>query len=193
MPKIPQPLTKLQLDKISKKQGRHAVGGVTGLYLWVRNNSRSWILRVQGKKTQNERTNTDIGLGSYTEVTLSEARDKARALREEYKKDSDYFNNLRASRLPQKKEQMFEDFAEIFIQKKRVEFRNKKHGDQWESTFKRHVYPHIGKKPIGSITKFDIEQILKPIWDSIPETARRLRGRIEQVFHHAEATDVFAD
>ena len=89
MPKIAKELTALAVSKI-KQDGRHAVGGVSGLSLKVAGNSRSWVLNMlmgtrinkEGKEVPNR---LFLGLGSYPEVTLSEARDKARELRSEIK------------------------------------------------------------------------------------------------------------
>lgn len=55
-----------------REDGRYAVGGVAGLYLRIEGQSRSWVLRIQSQRKRQE-----FGLGSFPEVTLAEARDKA--------------------------------------------------------------------------------------------------------------------
>ena len=90
MPKKAKELTGLAVAKL-KTEGSYAVGGVDGLYLRVRGQSRSWILciamgvRVNGLgRTVPRRLN--MGLGAYPEVSLADARDKARELRKQGKR-----------------------------------------------------------------------------------------------------------
>ncbi|MFW6349555.1 MAG: Arm DNA-binding domain-containing protein, partial [Thiohalospira sp.] len=71
-----EPLSARQVSRLTQP-GRHAVGGVKGLYLYVRPaGTRQWILRVQhqGKRR-------DIGLGGYPDVSLSQAREDARMVK----------------------------------------------------------------------------------------------------------------
>ena len=87
MPKKAKELSALSVAKI-KENGRHAVGGVDGLHLRIVDGSRAWVLRVAvGKKVDDQGKvkihRRDIGLGSFPEVSLSEAREKARELKKE--------------------------------------------------------------------------------------------------------------
>lgn len=85
MPKKAKKLSALSVVKI-KENGSHAVGGVNGLHLRIVNDSRAWVLRVvvgqrfdeNGKQQLHRR---DIGLGSYPEVSLAEARAKAHEMK----------------------------------------------------------------------------------------------------------------
>jgi hypothetical protein len=52
-----------------------------------------------------------------------------------------------------------------------------------------YVNPFIGKLPVDQVTVEDVLKVLKPIWTSKPETASRIRGRIEQVLGWAAAMD----
>ena len=85
MPKKAKELSALSVAKI-KENGRHAVGGVDGLHLRIVDGSRAWVLRVAvGKKVDDhgkvKTHRRDIGLGSFPEVSLSEAREKGRELK----------------------------------------------------------------------------------------------------------------
>jgi len=73
MPKKSKELSALEVKRITRP-GRHAVGFIDGLLLVVKDSgAKSWILRtVVGNKRRN------IGLGSYPEVSLAEARESAR-------------------------------------------------------------------------------------------------------------------
>jgi len=197
MPKKAKELSALAVFKI-KQPGYHTVGGVDGLYLQVRGCSRSWILRVsvgtrinhQGHSVLRRR---DMGLGSFPEVSLAEARDKARQMRQLLRDGVDPLEQKRreseAARIQQAKIKTFQECAQAVITNKTREFKNAKHAAQWESTLQTYAYPVIGKKAVSAITKADIVAVLEPIWESKSETASRVRGRIEAVLDYAKAME----
>lgn len=188
MPKKAKELTALAVKK-NIKPGLHAVGGVAGLLLQVSNTeARSWILRiVVGSKRR------DIGLGGYPDVTLSQARDKARELREKIKEGIDPVEERRAAKerlkLAQAKSITFDAATEKVLAIREVEYKNAKHIAQWRSTLQTYASPTIGKLPVSDIEKGHILQILQPIWNEKTETASRVRGRIENVLSWATASD----
>ncbi|MGK7866327.1 tyrosine-type recombinase/integrase [Falsiroseomonas sp. E2-1-a20] len=55
-------------------------------------------------------------------------------------------------------------------------------------TLKTHAFPSIGKTPIAAVDTYDVLRVLQPIWTKVPETASRLRGRIEAMLNYAAAT-----
>jgi len=68
---------------------------------------------------------------------------------------------------------------------KAVGWRNAKHAKQWLATLERHVFPLTGHKPVAELGTEDVLRMLRPIWEPIPETASRLRQRIEAVLDDA--------
>jgi integrase len=60
-----------------------------------------------------------------------------------------------------------------------------KHARQWLATLERHAFPLIGNKPVADIGTDEVLHVLRPIWSRIPETASRLRQRIEAVLDDA--------
>ncbi len=87
-------------------------------------------------------------------------------------------------------ERSFRAVAEAFIATKAAGWKNgadSKHGLQWGATLSAYAYPKIGAKDVADITDADIQAILNPIWHDIPETASRLRGRIENILDRARA------
>lgn len=88
--------------------------------------------------------------------------------------------------LQQHREKTFRECAKIVIEKKTLELKNEKHIAQWSSSLETYIYPVIGDRAIGSITKTDIVTALEPIWIEIHETAKRVRGRIETIFDYAK-------
>jgi integrase len=166
----------------------------------VEGNSRVWILRaVVGKRFNKDGKlkphRRDIGLGPYPEVSLAEARAKATELRLQIRNGIDPIRHKQeqseALILQQQREKTFRECAKIVIEKKSLELKNKKHIEQWASTIETYIYPVIGDRVIGSITKTDILAALEPIWLEIHETAKRIRGRLETVFDYAKAMEYF--
>lgn len=199
MPQKAKELSALSVAKI-KETGRHSVGGVDGLCLNVEGNSRVWILRaVVGKRLDKDGNlkphRRDIGLGPYPEVSLAEARAKATELRLQIRNGIDPIRHKQEQReallLQQHREKTFRECAKIVIEKKTLELKNEKHIAQWSSSLETYIYPVLGDRVIGSITKADIVTALEPIWIGIHETAKRVRGRIETIFDYAKAMEYF--
>jgi len=187
MPKKAAELSAIEIKRITKP-GLHAVGGVAGLLLQVTlTGARSWILRAKiGTKRR------DIGLGGYPDVTLAGARDKARELREKIQAGIDPVEERKAAREAliegQRTRLIFDDAVVRYLANKQHEFKNKKHFAQWGSTLKTYASPIVGKLPVSEIGLNHIIQILEPIWLTKTETAKRLRGRIENVLSWATVT-----
>ncbi|MCH4245064.1 tyrosine-type recombinase/integrase [Acinetobacter gerneri] len=199
MPKKAKELSALSVAKI-KGNGRHAVGGVDGLHLRIVNGSRAWILRVvvgqrfdeNGKQQLHRR---DIGLGSYPEVSLAEARAKAHEMKAQIRNGNDPIqqkqDQLQALRIQKLRNRTFRECAQIVITNKSRELKNQKHIAQWSTTLETYIYPTLGDISIGTITKVDIAEVLRPIWIEKNETAKRIRGRIETIFDYAKAMEYF--
>ncbi|WP_327858741.1 tyrosine-type recombinase/integrase [Acinetobacter guillouiae] len=199
MPKKAKELSALSVAKI-KDNGRHAVGGVDGLHLRIVNDSRAWVLRVAVGQRADDHGNLkvhrrDIGLGSYPEVSLAEARTKAQEMKAQIRNGIDPIQQkqekLQALRTQKLRDRTFRECAQIVIANKSRELKNQKHIAQWSTTLETYIYPILGDRVIGSITKVDIAKVLEPLWTEKNETAKRLRGRIETVFDYAKAMEYF--
>ena len=64
-------------------------------------------------------------------------------------------------------------------------WRNPKHVAQWRMTLEDYAKP-LRHLPVDEITTLDVLAILEPLWKRVPETAKRLRGRIENVLDAAK-------
>ena len=199
MPKKAKELSALSVAKI-KENGRHAVGGVDGLHLRIVDGSRAWVLRVAvGKKVDDQGRvkihRRDIGLGSFPEVSLSEAREKGRELKKKIRDGIDPLQEkqerLNALKIQKHRAKTFRECAEVVIAKKTLELKNQKHIGQWSSTLETYIYPTLGDLIVGTITKVDIATVLEPIWIEKNETAKRIRGRLETIFDYAKAMGYF--
>ena len=64
-------------------------------------------------------------------------------------------------------------------------WQNGKHADQWQNTLETYAGPVIGELAVKDVDTGHVLRILEPIWSKKPETATRLRGRIERVLDYA--------
>ena len=152
-----------------------------GLYLRVRPSGRSWVFigTLNGKRQE-------MGLGSDLEVSLAQAREKAAAARALVLQGK-HPRELR-SKMPVKAEApiTFGKFADQFIADIEDGFKNRKHRQQWRNTLVTYAAA-MWDKPIAQIDTDSVLAVLQPIWLTKPETARRVRGRIERVLSAAKA------
>lgn len=181
MPRKAKELSALQVKRLSEP-GLHAVGGVAGLQMQVKDSgARSWILRTMvGKKRR------DIGLGGFPDVGLADARNRARELkhqiREEGKDPVLERRRVRSELISaQSREMTFRDAAEACYKVKAPDFKNVKHAAQWISSLREYAFPVLGSLPVSEIEQPQIIRALEPIWQTKTETASRVRGRIETV------------
>lgn len=161
------------------RPGRHSDGG--NLYLSVGpTGSRRWVFLFRWQKKL-----TEMGLGSAKpgQTTLKEAREKASRARALLR---DGINPLQEKRVRPKDVPTFGAFADTLVGDIASGFSNQKHAAQWRTTLTTHAAA-LRDKPVDKITTDDVLAVLKPIWTTIPETASRLRGRIERVLSAAKA------
>jgi len=180
MPKKVRELSAVEVRR-HKRPGYHAVGGVPGLHLQVTSTgARSWILRVM---VGNRRR--DLGVGGYPETSLAQARERARAVRDQIGQGIDPVAERQAAqtRLQSQRAKTitFDEATRKYLASKTREFKNDKHSAQWRSTLATYANPVIGKLPVNQIELAHVVQILNDIWITKTETATRLRGRIENV------------
>lgn len=190
MPKTVKPLEALEVKRlthsVSKTTGKpynalHPVGGVSGLLLQVTpTGAKSWLLRtVVGSKRRN------IGLGSYPEVTLAKAREKAAEYKEKISQGVDPVEERKANKRKLIAEQLstitFDEAAKEYLKKKSKEFKNPRQAQQWENSLASYASPHIGSIPVSEIDLPQIKRVLTPIWETKTETANRVRSRIENI------------
>jgi integrase len=159
-----------------KEAGRHGDGG--GLYLVVtKSNSKNWSLLFDFASKRRE-----MGLGSYPEIDLASARIKAADARKLLANGVDPLASRKGSRVAV----TFGMFADDYVKTMRSEWRNEKHAAQWTMTLTHYAEPIRGL-PVDRIGTEEVLGVLKPLWQRVPETAERLRGRIENVLSAAKA------
>jgi integrase len=178
-------LTALKVEK-TKAPGMYADGG--GLYLRVTpEGSKNWVLRYMLDRKPHW-----MGLGPVALYGLQEARAKALDARRKRHEGIDPIEARRAERARQRldaaKAITFGEVAALYIASHRAGWRNEKHAAQWETTLKTHAAP-ITSLPVQAVDTALVVKVLEPLWTTRPETASRLRGRIESVLDFAKVRD----
>ena len=158
-----------------------------GLILRVSvNGTKNWILRYQLNNRRH-----DLGLGSFPTVSLKAARLAVDTYRLDLSQGIDPLTKRASLQYEQtlitRASVTFRHEAERYISTHRQSWKNVRHIEQWSNSLRDHVYPLLGEMPVGSIKTEHVLDVLMPIWTSIPETAFRLRNRIELVLDAAKA------
>jgi integrase len=177
-------LTALKVQHL-ETPGLHNDGG--GLYLQVSpSGSKSWKYRF----TIRERVR-DMGLGPLGGVSLAEAREMASAARKLVKRGVDPLEQRQRARdakaLEAARAITFQDMAAMHIESRRATWRSAKHADQWEATLKTYAFPMFGHLPVQDLDTPLVLKALEAIWYTKPETAGRVRERIEAILDAARA------
>jgi integrase len=178
-----------EIDALSEP-GRYACGH--NLYLQISQpwKTRAWIFRYQrdGKARH-------MGLGSAEYITLSQAREKAFALRQQMiLNDVDPLEAKRQQKrertLTGAREKTFRQCALDYIVAHEDGWRGNHSRKQWTESLTNHVFPKIGDMPIASVDVAAVLLVLDPIARDIPETAKRVKNRIAAILDWAAAREL---
>ena len=184
---------KALLDK--GQVGRHPDGN--RLYLVVTGKGRGWwMLRYQAATLSKagKPLSREMGLGpadpnSVDGYTLAEARERADQARRLLRDGIDPLAHRKAEEAVRKRaaetRRTFREAAEACIAAKAPEWGNEKHAAQWRATLTTYAYPKLGDMAVSAIAMEDVKGVLEPIWTKKPETATRVRGRVEAVLDYA--------
>jgi len=162
------------------KPGRHSDGG--GLYLVVDpSGAKRWLFLFRwGGKLK------ELGLGGLTAVPLAQAREKASDARRLVKSGTNPIESKRAAAAALAAAKTFGEVADDLLASILPGFKNEKHKYQWQSALTVYASP-LRKLSISDVSTDDVLKVLQPIWLEKPETATRVRGRIERVLDAAKA------
>ncbi|GAB1362934.1 site-specific integrase [Rhodobacter sp.] len=197
MPRVAKELSALDVKRLRHLGTRgnitFAVGGVSGLLMQVTpNNGRTWLLRVTVGGRRRE-----IGLGGFPDVTLAQARDRAREAKDMIRRGIDPVEERKAARAglaaAKRRGLTFADAVDKSLAAKLDAFKNAKHRDQWRSTLQTYAIAELGTLLVQDIAVQDVLRVLsqpvnakgETLWQARTETASRLRGRIEAVLSWA--------
>jgi hypothetical protein len=192
------------------KPGRYGDGD--GLYLVVRDNgTRFWVFRYTpkggklremglgrapaGKKANADSTPREKGPVDRNAVSLSDARDRASVLYQMVRggidplaqRDADAAAAKASAQDAAIRAVTFRQAAVGYIAAHEAAWNNPKHRQQWTNTLEAYAFPHFGDVPMAGVETEHVLAALQPIWTTKPETASRLRGRIEAVLDYGKA------
>jgi integrase len=189
MARTSEKLTALKVEK-EKRPGLYGDG--SGLYLRVTpEGAKNWVYRFMLKRRARS-----MGLGPVSLYSLQEAREMARDARKLRHQGTDPIEARRAKTMREKLETAkaitFAECAAAYIKSHRAGWRNAKHAGQWEATLATYAGPVIGTLSIADIDTSLVMRVLQQdvdgtsFWTARPETASRLRGRIESILDWAK-------
>jgi integrase len=175
----------------AKRPGWYADGD--GLYLQVTaEGGKSWSYRFMLNRRSRE-----MGLGPLHVISLSEARAKATQCRRMLLDGIDPIEARKAerdrARLEAANSITFKECAAAYIKANKAGWRTEKHAELWTNTMATYVEPIIGALPVQSIDTGLVMRVLEqevrkqpgepaePLWTAKPETAGRVRGRMEAI------------
>jgi integrase len=178
-----------------KEPGRYGDGNRSGLYVQVQSpTNRSWIMRYERDGREHW-----LGLGSLHVFNLAEARDRARKARQLIADGIDPLEQKKADKaartLAEARNITFEKAAKAYFDQHEKKWRNPKARAQFLGTLSQFVFPKIGRMSVADI---DVDAVLRvleqkhpdhptqTIWQAVPTTANRVRGRIENVLDWAK-------
>jgi hypothetical protein len=165
-----------------KKPGRHSDGG--GLYLRIdTSGAKRWVFMWE-RKTDGKRVQREAGFGSVHAMTLAQARDKAAEFRSLLAEGVDPLEAKAAAMAKRESRRTFGQVAEVFLAAKEHGWRNAKHRAQWRMTLEKYA-ADLWARPVDEVDTTAVLAALQPLWQAKPETASRLRGRIEAVLDAA--------
>lgn len=170
---VPRPVNRLTSRRIAtvKEVGRHADG--RGLYLVVdERGAKRWTLLITHRGRRRE-----LGLGSYLDVTLPEAREKAAEARKAIERGDD-------PKRPQEPPPAFSEASKTMIAEMAPGWRGRDTEAHWKRSLLTHA-KDIASVPVDLISTDDVVRVVKAHWTKQPETGRKLRQRIESLLDYA--------
>ena len=180
-------LTAARVKQVAQK-GRYTDGGGTGLFLNVTGRGgKSWIQRISidGRRC-------DVGLGSYPQISLAEARKIATRNKLTVLEGSDPLEERRERERKSAGVPTFRQATESYYELHKPNLKDGKHRTNWLQVLNRHAMPSLGPRKIDTITPADVLDVLLPIWTIRPPTARRVRQRIRSIMAHYVARGIVA-
>ena len=176
-------MTDLRARKIAPGDKPVADGSISGLRLepGPAKGHGKWILRFVSPVTGKRR---DMGLGTYPEVGIADARAAGMAGRQSIARGKDPIHEREAQRAAREAIAgaiTFEQAARRVHESLKPGWKNPKHGDQWINTLRDYAFPKIGKKRVADLGVADFAEVLRPIWLAKPETASRVKQRCHAV------------
>ena len=180
-----------RLNALSVKNapvGKHCDGG--GLWFVKRaDGGAQWVLRVSCAGTR-----VEMGLGSFRDVSLAEARREAEKWRGVAREGRNPVKaRSKERRIAAQDRPTLGVVVEEAFEARKAELKEDGAASRWDSPLRLHVLPKLGRLPVEEIDQNDLKRVLDPIWHSKPEAARKALNRIRIVMRHAAAMGLEVD
>lgn len=176
-------MSKLTQSFVKTVQTKGSYHDVRGLMLRVgARGNKNWVFRYQLNKRRH-----DLGLGAFPGVSLKAARLAVDGFRLELSQGVDPLSRRLQPEAHTAPLVTFRVEAERYIETHRQSWKNPRHAQHWAHTLRDHVYPLLGERAVVTIETEHVLNVLTPIWNRIPETAFRVRNRIELILDAARA------
>ena len=140
--------------------------------------TRSWVVRLKVRHGPRR----DLGIGPYPLLSLKEARLRAWELRKQVFNGLDPLGERKKSAMP-----TFQHVARQYYEDNKPRWKPGRHAERWLQVVERYAVPVFGYKPVDRLDQDDILAVLRPIWTTIPETARKLRQRLRLILKWCQA------
>ena len=180
MPKVKHNALTAAKIRTEKTPGTYADGNGLNLLVDASGNKR-WFQRITvGGKRRN------VGLGTYPQVSLAEARNAALDNLAAVRQGIDPVAEKQRAREAASRPALltFRAAAAKVIEIYRPTWSSDRHAKQWEESLELHAYPKIGDKPVDEITTADTMAVVEQIWTEHRETASRVRQRMAAIFDY---------
>ena len=171
---------RLTVLEVKKAIGPGILDDGAGLRLLIsETGQKHWVVRltISGRRVSR-------GIGSFADVSLAQARDKADTARRAARSGSD----LILEQTPTHKALPLTyraAFSRYFNEIKRPTLKPGRFVERWPESMETYVYAKLGDRPVADITPVEIIDVLQPIWHSKRETATRLLQRMSVTFQSA--------
>lgn len=179
------PLTDMACRKAQPKEKSYRLFDEKGLYLEVSPRGGKWWrykYRFGGKEKR-------LSLGTYPDVSLSEARNKRRDFRKMLDEGNDPSQVRQENKLLERaEEETFKTIALEWFDRYKHTF-SKQYGESVIHRLEKDVFPWLGSRPIKELNPPEILACVRRIESrGAPETARRQLQKIGQIMRFAVAT-----
>ena len=195
MARMVAPLTDTKIKRAKAKEKLYKLFDGEGLYLEVKPSGVK-TFRVKYRFNNKEKTYT---IGKYPDVTLAQARRELRKVKSMLSEGIDPVEKKKQKIEEEKfkKASIFKNIANKFFELKSAEL-SKSHLKRQISRVQTYILPKIGDKPIETITKRDIIEVIKDVKNiktpttkntDKTETAKRIYILLKQIYKFALHND----
>lgn len=176
------PLTDTQIRQAKPRSKPYHLTDGKGMFLVVKpSGSKLWRYRYRlgGKQKP-------YAIGTYPDVSISQAREDLKIARKLVKGGIDPVHHRRATKMQRlaENEKTFKAIAKAWMEKKKTDW-SSEYAEQIERALDRHVFPSIGKRPIGSLTALDVLDVLEKMQIKAPTLAAMMRQWMSGIFRYA--------